>query len=94
MHKPLVALCCAFAALAAQAQGVTAPPLPQGSARVSIEPGMSAPERNRQERAHEHKQLRGRDYTRDDSVHGAEIARDTGTKGASSWFYAPPPKGK
>jgi len=71
--RSLLALCAA-ATLAglAQAQAVTPPPLPLGSAMARPEPGMSEPERKRAVRAHHHKFQHGKDYTRDDSVHGHE----------------------
>ena len=62
----------ALLATAAQAQTVTPPPLPAGSQLVRPEPGMNEPERKRYVRAHHHKAHHGRDYTRDDSVHGPE----------------------
>ncbi|RYY94226.1 MAG: hypothetical protein EOO24_25190 [Comamonadaceae bacterium] len=60
------------AALVAQAQTVTPPPLPPGSALVRLDPGMSDAERKRHVRAHHHKFHHGKDVTRDDSVHGHE----------------------
>lgn len=71
---PIRALFAAIALLAtaAQAQTVTPPPLPPGASLVRAEPGMSEPERKRYVRAHHHKAHHGRDYTRDDSIHGHE----------------------
>lgn len=60
----------ALLATAAQAQTVKPPPLPPGASLVRMEPGMSEPERKRYVRAHHHKAHHGRDYTRDDSIHG------------------------
>jgi hypothetical protein len=57
---------------AAQAQHVAPPPLPIGSALVRPQPGMNEAELKRAERAHHHKFQNGKDYTRDDSVHGHE----------------------
>ena len=69
----LLALCAAACVAGlAQAQAVAPPPLPLGSAVARPEPGMSEPERKRAVRAHHHKFQHGKDYTRDDSVHGHE----------------------
>src|SRR6187431_3199346 len=65
---------CAAACLAglAHAQAVAPPPLPLGSTMARPDPGMSEPERKRAVRAHHHKFQHGKDYTRDDSIHGHE----------------------
>lgn len=79
---------CALCAGLAQAQSVTPPPLPIGSAQARPEPGMSEPERKRHVRAHHHKFHHGKDYTRDDSVHGHESvaaeSRPVSTRAAGS----------
>lgn len=75
MHFPRFRLALVAAALlagVAQAQTVKAPPLPPGSHLVRLDPGMSEPERKRAVRAHHHKFHHGKDFTRDDSVHGHE----------------------
>jgi len=89
----------ALAALAcvaglAQAQRIAPPPLPIGSALARPEPGMSEPERKRAVRAHHHKFQHGKDYTRDDSVHGhesehPEALRPVGTRAGSSALPLP-----
>lgn len=71
LRLALVAAAACLAALA-QAQTVAPPPLPIGSALARPEPGMSEPERKRAVRAHHHKFQHGKDYTRDDSIHGHE----------------------
>lgn len=84
---------CALCAGLAQAQTVTPPPLPIGSAMARPDPGMAEPERKRHVRAHHHKFHHGKDYTRDDSVHGHESlaaeARPVGTRAAGSAGVAP-----
>jgi hypothetical protein len=68
-----LALCAgAFLAGLAHGQAVAPPPLPLGSSLARPEPGMSEPERKRALRAHHHKFQQGKDYTRDDSIHGHE----------------------
>jgi hypothetical protein len=51
----MVAALGAVLAGSASAQPVAAPPLPPGSDRVVVEPGMNKPERDRQIRAHLHR---------------------------------------
>lgn len=85
----------AFAAAAAQAQTVAPPPLPLGSTLARPEPGMNEPERKRYVRAHHHKFHHGKDYTRDDSVHGHEslapdaAVRPVGTRAGGGARVAP-----
>lgn len=78
--RPALAVLALLAA-AAQAQTVQPPPRPPGSALVRLEPGMAEPERKRHVRAHHNKFHHGRDYTRDDSIHGheSEVAARAGT---------------
>lgn len=66
----LLALACLATAVGAEA--VKPPPRPPGSHLVRTDPGMSEPERKRYVRAHHHKFHHGKDYTRDDSIHGHE----------------------
>jgi hypothetical protein len=71
MKSMLVAAWALAAPVLALAQSqVKPPPLPPGSAMVRVEPGLSAPERQREVRAHHHKFHHKKDYTRDDTVHG------------------------
>jgi hypothetical protein len=55
---------------AALAQPVKAPPLPPGSMRTRLEPGLNPEEKKRHVRAHHHKGHHKKDVTRDDSVKG------------------------
>lgn len=55
--------------LVGNAQTVTPPPLPIGSAQVRPVPGLQEAERKRYVRAHHHK-FEHKDPTRDDSVYG------------------------
>ena len=77
---------CAAACLAglAHAQAVAPPPLPLGSTMARPDPGMSEPERKRAVRAHHHKFQHGKDYTRDDSIHGHESVSAAATRPVSS----------
>jgi hypothetical protein len=85
MHFPRLGLALVAAVLlasAAHAQTVKAPPLPPGSNLVRVDPGVNDDERKRHVRAHHHKFHHGKDFTRDDSVHGHEsevAARGTPT---------------
>jgi hypothetical protein len=69
----LVAAACLAGAAQAQTR-IAPPPLPIGSQMARPEPGMAEPERKRAVRAHHHKMHHKKDYTHDDSVHGAEAA--------------------
>jgi len=77
----IVAAACLAGAV--QAQKVTPPPLPLGSQMARPEPGMSEPERKRAVRAHHDKTHVKKDYTRDDSVRGAQAAGN-GTQAAGA----------
>ena len=64
----------AYGAGTALAQTITPPPLPPGSRLVRPEAGLNEAERKRYVRAHHHKMHNRKDYTRDDSVAGAQPA--------------------
>lgn len=76
--RPALAIWLALAAagMQAPAHAVQPPPLPPGSAMVRIQGGMDENEVKRHVRAHRHKSLHKKDYTRDDSV-------DDGRRGAA-----------
>jgi hypothetical protein len=67
----LLACVLALAAGAAQAQQrVKAPPLPAGSDKVRVAPGLNPDEAKRSVRAHHHKGHVKKDVTRDDTLPG------------------------
>jgi hypothetical protein len=70
----------ACSAGAALAQAVIPPPLPPGSNLVRPEIGLNEEERKRYVRAHHHKMHHGKDFTKDDSVHGHEHVPPAATR--------------
>ena len=76
--------------LAGNAQTVTPPPLPIGSAQVRPVPGLQEAERKRYVRAHHHK-FEHKDPTRDDSVYGP--VRTSGGPAAPAAAHASPTGG-
>ncbi len=93
MQYPIVRLATAAAlswsAALAVAQTVTPPPLPPGSNLVRPTAGLNEDEKKRYVRAHHHKMQNKKDYTKDDSVAGAQGSdsgpgRSSGTQGAGS----------
>lgn len=67
LRLPAILVLSGFAA-GLQAQPVQAPPLPPGSDKVQVEPGVSPQEAARQKRAHSHSRLGKKNPTRDDTA--------------------------
>jgi hypothetical protein len=76
----------AIAAPLLAAAQVTPPPLPPGSQMAQPQGGLNDKERDRSFRAHQHKLLNNRDYTRDDSIAAAgdTQAQVPGTAGGAA----------
>ena len=78
MKNPLILLLLATAAFAVSAQGaVKPPPLPPGSEKLRVEPGLNKQEQERHIRAHHHKGHHKKDPTRGSSADAPGLTQST-----------------